>query len=108
MRVVTMSVEEYAAALLGPGPDPADPIGSIEPAKIQWLTKRLRGQAQPRLPGYKVARQWRATEDDIAQAIELCRPAEIAVPAVPNVTSMTRTSRRRLAGNPRGTDGGLE
>lgn len=91
----TLSLKEYVAALLGPGPDPHDPIGSVEPAKIQWLTKRLRGEAKPRLPGYKVARQWRATEADVAQAIELLRPRQPA-PPLPDPSNLTPTSRRRL------------
>jgi hypothetical protein len=95
--IQTLSLKEYAAALLGPGPDPADPVGSVEEHKLQWLTKRLRGEAKPQLPGYKVARQWRATEADVAQAIDMLRPPNVSVPAVPMASSMTRTSRRRLA-----------
>lgn len=98
MTIRTCSVKEYAAAVLGPGPDPADPIGSVEPHKVQWLTKRLKGHAKPQLPGYKAGRQWRATEDDVAAAIELLRPRQSAPSAldIPSMSSLTPTSRRRL------------
>jgi len=92
----TLSLKEYAAALLGPGPDGTPE--TVEPHKLQWLTKRLRGEARPQLPGFKAARQWRATESDVEQAIDLLRPARIDIPNIPAVSSMTRTSRRRLAG----------
>lgn len=91
----TLSLKEYAAALLGPGPDGTP--DSVEPHKLQWLTKRLRGESKPQLPGYKVARQWRATDADVRQAIEMLRPPSNAVPDLPSVSSMTRTSRRRLS-----------
>lgn len=93
----TYSIEGYAAALLGGGPDPTDPIGSVEPFKVQWLTKRLRGEAQPQLPGYKAGRRWRATQADVDAAIELLRPKRTTVPEVPTLSGMTRTSRRRMA-----------
>lgn len=91
----TLSLKEYAAVLLGPGPDGT--AETVEPHKIQWLAKRLRGEAKPQLPGYKASRQWRATEADVAQAIELLRPPSVHLPVVPSTTSMTATSRRRLA-----------
>lgn len=95
-NTITFSLEEYAAALLGPGPDGT--AKTIEPSKIQWLTKRLRGQAQPALPGYKAGRRWRATQADLEDAIERLRPQRVDVPRVPQIGGMTRTSRRRLAG----------
>lgn len=70
--------------------------GSSDPAAVKWLTRRLRGEQQPLLPGYKQARRWRMTEDDIATAIELLRPQRL--PVVPVASSLTRTSARRLAG----------
>lgn len=97
MSTATFSVQEYAAALLGAGPDPADPVGSIEPFKVQWLTKRLRGECRPQLPGYKAGRRWRATQADVDAAIEILRPQRTTVPDVPTMTGLTRTSRRRMA-----------
>jgi hypothetical protein len=91
----TFSVEEYAAALLGPGPDGT--AASVEPFKIQWLTKRLRGQAQPALPGYKAGRRWRATQADLDEAIDRLHPKQVEIPNVPQIGGMTRTSRRRLS-----------
>lgn len=82
----TLSLEEYADALLG----------GHEPAKLQWLAKRLRGQLKPQLPGYKAGGKWRGTDDDVAKAIELLRPKQVGVPNVPVPSGMTRTSRRRL------------
>ncbi|MEW5810875.1 MAG: hypothetical protein AB1925_15635 [Actinomycetota bacterium] len=95
MAIRTLSLKEYAAALLGPGPDADDPVGSVEPFKVQWLTKRLRGEARPQLPGYKAGRRWRATEGDVEKAIELLRPARIGFVA-PSLSSLSPTSRRRL------------
>ena len=91
----TLSLKEYASVLLGPGPDGTP--ATVEPHKIQWLTKRLRGEAKPHLPGFKAARQWRATKADVERAIELLRPAAAPVPHIPSASSMTATSKRRLA-----------
>lgn len=91
----TYSLQEYAAALLGPGPDGT--AATVEPFKVQWLTKRLRGQAHPQLPGYKAGRRWRATQADVDAAIERLRPRRTDVPEVPTMSGMTRTSRRRMA-----------
>lgn len=88
----TFSLEEYAALVLGPGPDGT--VAAIEPCKLQWLTKRLR---RGELPGYKAGRRWRATRADVDAAIEMLRPKRVVVPQVPVASSMTRTSRRRLA-----------
>ena len=82
----TFSLQEYADALLGGHGD----------AEIHWLTRRLRGEAKPVLPGYKAGRRWRATRADIEQAIELLRRPQRAVPELPNVSSMTKTSKHRL------------
>jgi hypothetical protein len=82
----TVSLEEYADALLG----------GHEPAQLQWLTKHLRGESKPVLPGFKVGRKWRATEADIETAIELLRPQRVQMPVVPSVSSMSKTSQRRL------------
>jgi hypothetical protein len=95
MTTSTYSLEEYAAALLGPGPDGT--AATVEPFKIQWLAKRLRGHAEPVLPGYKAGRKWRGTQEDVDTAIELMRPQRVCVPEVPHLSGMTRTTRRRLA-----------
>jgi hypothetical protein len=92
---MTFSLEEYTAILLGPGPDGS--AGSVEPFKLQWMTKRLCGRAEPVLPGYKAGRKWRATQADVDAAIELLRPQRVGLPQVPQMSGMTRTSRRRLA-----------
>lgn len=83
----TFSLEQYADAVRG----------GHEPADILWLVRRLRGKAQPTLPGFKAGRRWRATAADIEKAIELLRPANQRLPELPRASSMTRTSRRRLA-----------
>jgi hypothetical protein len=57
----TYSVKEYAAILLGTGP--AGTTESVELHKIGWLEERLCGKALPALPGYKVGRKWRATQN---------------------------------------------
>ncbi|MGV7254593.1 trypsin-like peptidase domain-containing protein [Mycobacterium kansasii] len=68
----TYSVKEYAALLRGPGPDRTPE--SVEPYKVEWLQRRLRGAAEPALPGYKAGGKWRATQEDVDAAIELLRP----------------------------------
>ena len=70
--------------------------GDDSPASIKWLMRRLRGESQPRLDGYKVG-HWRMTHAQIEAAIRACTPKRV-VPEVPEVSSMTATSRRRLAG----------
>ena len=87
------SVEQYAAALRGPGPDGTPE--SVEYFKVRWLERRLRGEAEPKLPGFKAGGRWRGTAQDIAAAIELLRPKQTS-PPIPNVSSMSRTTRRRL------------
>ena len=87
MTVRTLSDVEYAQALRG----------SATRADVEWLHRHLRGDSEPQLPGFKVGRKWRATPEDVEQAIELLRPQRVAMPAVPVTSSMTRTSRRRLA-----------
>lgn len=84
----TFSVEEYADRVLG----------SHQPADIQWLVKRFRGESKPQLPAYKAGRRWRGTDKDIEKAIELLRPKRLDVTQIPGTSSMSRTSRRRLMG----------
>lgn len=69
--------------------------GTDDPAALQWLTQRLRGNAQPALSGYKSQRRWRMTQDDVDAAIETLRPKRL--PDIPVLTSMTARSRRKLA-----------
>lgn len=84
----SISDAEYAQALRG----------ASMPGDIEWLHRHLRGDSQPKLPGFKVGRKWRATEEMVEQAIELLTEATgSTLPAVPSASSMTRTSRRRLA-----------
>ena len=83
----TYSVEAAAAIICG--------STEATPAQVKWLTRRLRGEATPQLPGYKAQRRWRMTGDDITAAIDLLPPRR--VPTVPAASSMTRTSARRLA-----------
>lgn len=71
--------------------------GSSTPSDIEWLHRHLRGDSEPKLPGFKVGRKWRATEEQAEQAIELLTAATGSLPAIPSGSSMTRTSRRRLA-----------
>lgn len=59
--------------------------------KERWYLKRLRDR---QLPGHKVGRNWRVTEDDMRAAVE-----SMAVPAivpVPDPAGLTPTSRRRV------------
>ena len=83
----SLSLAEYADALLG----------GHQPEQLQWLTRRLRGDRPPRLPGYKAGRQWRATPADVQAAIELLRPNPVAMPVIPERTGMTKTSMKRIA-----------
>jgi hypothetical protein len=90
----TFSISEAAAALMGPGPDGT--AATVEPRKVEWLRRRLNGESRPHLRGYKVARQWRMTDEDIAEAIEALRLQRRDPPPVPNRGSLTPTSYRRL------------
>ena len=82
----TYSLEEAAQII----------CGSDDEAAIHWLSQRLRGNAEPFLTGYKVARRWRMTQVDLDAAIELLRPRHTTI-RIPAMTSMTRRSQRRLA-----------
>ena len=82
----TFSLEEAARII----------CGGDSPANLQWLIQRLRGAAEPKLSGYKVARRWRMTQADIDSAIDTLRPRRNDV-HIPSMTSMTAHSRRRLA-----------
>ncbi len=69
--------------------------GDDSPASLQWLSRRLRHDAQPFLTGYRVG-HWRMTGAQIVEALELLRPKQVVLPPVPQASSMTKTSRRRL------------
>ena len=104
----TYSLEEAVGILCGRTDD-----GGVAAKDVRWITARLCGHAEPRLPGYKVGRRWRMTEDDIRASFELLRPGldkrpeppiraevqHVADPGkleAPRFSSMTPTSRRRL------------
>lgn len=64
-----------------------------------WYVRQLRARS---LPGHKLGRQWRLTDDDIAQALELtAQPATTPVPSGP-FSSMSPTTRRRMEQRRRG------
>lgn len=84
----TYTVEKYAAILFG-----YDNAEDVPASKVQWLVRRLR---RGELPGFKAGREWVATEADVEAAIEKLRP-KTAIPAVPAMSGLTRTSARRLA-----------
>lgn len=95
--VHTHSLEDAARQIVGAGPD-----GQPLPGAVFWVQERLR---RGEFTGYKAARRWRMTDADIQNAIESLRPRRVEDrtprPATdidrPLLTSMTRTSRRRLA-----------
>lgn len=87
MTEKSFSLEESAEIICGAKGDP----------ELYWLAQRLRGNAQPFLPGYKVQRRWRMTESQIAEALRLLEPARPMVPEVPMPSSLMRRSRRKLA-----------
>jgi hypothetical protein len=82
------SLSESAALICG-----ADDNGEPLPGKAKWVMLRLR---RGEFSGYKVGRQWRMTDEDIAAAIESLRPRRVFVPEIPAISGMTRTSARRL------------
>ena len=57
----------------------------------RWYIERLR---DGRLPGRKVGRKWRLTDEDIADALDLCKndPAITTTPS-----GLTARSRKRVA-----------
>jgi hypothetical protein len=66
----------------------------------RWLADKLRAR---RFPGRKVGRTWKLTQDDLDEIIQLCAiarqpasPVDSAVYAVPQTSSITRTSARRM------------
>ena len=69
--------------------------GSDSSGAQKFLSKRLRGEAEPALPGFKVQRRWRMTQADIDASVELLRPGRTV--RAPGMTSMTKRSQQRLA-----------
>lgn len=66
----------------------------------KWLADQLRAR---RFPAHKVARKWMLSDDDLkeivlrcAMASRLAPPADVAGSAVPQVSSMTKTTARRM------------
>ncbi|MDV7197040.1 helix-turn-helix domain-containing protein [Rhodococcus kroppenstedtii] len=58
---------------------------------VDWYMRQLRAR---KLPGHKLGRKWRLTEDDLAEALRLT-----AMPALaprPDPAGLTAGSRRRL------------
>ena len=72
--------------------DSAQQMGCSE----RWLIEQLRAN---RFPGRKVARRWRLTDQDIADALDICAndfrcpTADVAM-----VTGLTPRSRKKVAG----------
>ncbi len=70
------------------------------PCNVRWLADRLRSGE---FVGHKIGRTWVLTEDDIAENIRRCavKPeavwsADTAGSDVPQSTSMTQTTARRM------------
>lgn len=82
----TYSVEEVATIL----------CGDAGPSAQRWVLDRLRGYKKPTLPGYRVQKKWRMTQEDVDSSIELLRPNPDQV-RIPTLTSLTARSQRRLA-----------
>lgn len=87
----TFSLKQYASVVLGPGPDGTPE--TVESSKLTWLVRRLR---DGRLPGFKASNQWRATEDDITEALERLHRRK-PLPDIPDMSGLSARSRRRLA-----------
>ncbi len=72
--------------------DAAEQMGCSE----RWLIEQLRAS---RFPGRKVARRWRLTDQDIADALDICAndfrcpPGDVAM-----VTGLTPRSRKNVIG----------
>ena len=70
----------------------------------RWLADQLRSG---RFPGRKIGRTWKLAPDDLDEIIRLCArapesasPVEAVRPAQPQVSSMTRTTARRMRTRP--------
>jgi len=81
----TFSLAEVAVVL----------CGHDGPTEQRWVLDHLRGYQKPALPGFKVQRKWRMTQEDLDASIELLRPKR--TDDVPAMTSLTARSQRRMA-----------
>jgi hypothetical protein len=77
-----------------------DQTATVLGCKPRWLADQLRAR---RFPGRKVARKWMLSEDDLDEIVRRCAvapqsppPAGVAIPAGPQVDSMTPTTARRM------------
>ena len=87
MKIITYSIEEVTQQLGAPS--------------SRWVIEQLRSG---RFPGRKVGRNWRLTEQDIAESLEACRndcPAITQAKQSISVAGLTPTSRKRLTGRSR-------
>lgn len=58
-----------------------------------WYLRQLRAR---KLPGHKIGRQWRLTESDLTQALEITAVAAVVAPVdIATPTTRRRYSRRR-------------
>ena len=86
MSIRTYSLEEIATIL----------CGTDGPTQQRWVLDHLRGYKSPTFPGFRAQQKWRMTQADIDTAIDLLRPNRDNI-TLPNVTTLTVRSRRRLA-----------
>jgi len=59
----------------------------------RWLIEQLRAG---RFPGRKVGRHWRMTDQDIQDALDICRNDTSQASAVNSIVGLTPTSRRKV------------
>ena len=72
--------------------DAAEQMGCRE----RWLVEQLRGN---RFPGRKIGRHWRMTDQDIADALDICaNDFRCPTDDVAMVTGLTPRSRKNVAG----------
>lgn len=71
----------------------SDENGQPDPRRVEWVR---RGLCSGRLTGYKVARQWRMTDEHIAEAIKALEPSRPQIPEVSDfVAGLTDRSRKK-------------
>ena len=77
-----------------------DQTATVLGCQPRWLADQLRAR---RFPGRKIGRRWMLSEDDLDEIVRRCavapasaRPADVVIPAVPQVGSMTPTTARRM------------
>lgn len=85
----------------------ADEVAADLGCRARWLLDQVRGG---KLPGRKIARAWRFTDDDVNEILTLCSnnfrnfesaPPSHSDPVLPSATGLTATSLRRVAGERR-------